>query len=85
MSYNKGFYNESQSNNSNYQYNKFSGSNNNNYNNYQTRDDSYNNSSKDWSYRYGRNGTIRNNIIQEDEEFFQEHVLAMNKKKCIFI
>jgi len=36
---------------------------------------------KDWSFRYGRNGAVRNYIINEDEEMFKEHVEQMRKKQ----
>jgi hypothetical protein len=62
--------------NSNYSNNKYQNNNNNSYNNYKTPKDS-----KDWSYRYQRNGVLRAEILQEDEELYREHVDAMSKKK----
>ena len=70
---------------SNHLYNKFSGDNYNNKKNYNTENINYNNSCKDWLYRYSRNGYIRNEIIQEDEDLFKDHIEAMTKKKCFFI
>ena len=63
--------NESKTDDNNYYSNKY----NSNSNNKQSK-------TKDWSFRYSRNGAIRSNIIEEDEEFFKEHVDAMSKKKC---
>lgn len=41
-----------------------------------------NNNCKEWSYRYGRNGVLRSNIIKEDEDMLRDHVENMKKKKC---
>jgi ATP-dependent RNA helicase DDX3X len=67
------------SNNNDNSYNKYSGNSSSNYKNNQSNNNGSNN--KDWAYRYGRNGIIRNNVIQEDEELYKEHVEQMTKKK----